>query len=64
MSLILEKLPSPLVTESVTVNNILEEMRILSTGLQSPISSLNLTYVVVYNVYNFKPLQKTVSAIT
>jgi hypothetical protein len=61
MSLILEKLPSPLVMQSVVVNNILEEMRILSTGLQSQISSLNLTFLVVCN---FKPLQKTVSAIT
>jgi hypothetical protein len=61
MRLILEKLPSPLVTETVIVNNILEEMRILSTGIQSPISSLNLKYLVVHN---FKHLQKTVNAIT
>jgi hypothetical protein len=61
MSLILEKLPSPLVMETVIVNNILEEMCIESTGLQSQISSLNLKYVVMYN---FKPLQKTVNAVT
>jgi len=38
MSLILEKLPTPLVMETVFVSNILEEMRIVSTGLQSQIS--------------------------
>jgi len=43
------------------VNNILEEMRVERTGLQSQISSLNVKYVVVYN---FKPLQRTVNAVT
>lgn len=57
----MEKLPSPLVMETVIVNNILEEMRIESAGLQSQMSSLNVKYLVLYN---FKPLQKTVKAIT
>ena len=47
--------------ETVIVNNILEEMRIESAGLQSQMSSLNVKYLVLYN---FKPLQKTVKAIT
>jgi len=61
MSLILEKLPTPLVMETVIVYNILEEMCIVSTGCHSQMSSLNLKYLVLYN---FKPLQKTVNAIT
>ena len=56
MSLTLEKLPSPLVKETVIVNNILEEMYTVNTGLQSQISSLNLKYLMVYNCSLFRKL--------
>lgn len=55
-----EETALPLVMEAVIVNSIIEEICRLSTGLQSWISSLNLKYLVVYNI---KPLQKTLNAI-